>query len=46
MLGKKKAASELCKIINIYPQVLINAKVASNKRNIRKRKRYQNKIQN
>ncbi len=32
MLEKKKTASELCKIINIYPQVLINAKVANNKK--------------
>ena len=33
MLEKQKSASELCKIINIYPQVLINAKVASDKKN-------------
>ena len=32
MLEKQKTASELCKIINIYPQVLINAKVASDKK--------------
>jgi len=33
MLEKQKSASELCSIINIYPQVLINAKVASDKKN-------------
>ena len=32
MLEKQKSASELCNIIKIYPQVLINAKVASNKK--------------
>ena len=32
MLEKKKSASELCKIINIYPQILVNAKVASDKK--------------
>ena len=32
MLEKQKSASELCKIINIYPQVLINAKVSSDKK--------------
>ena len=32
MLEKQKSASELSKIINIYPQVLVNAKVSSNKK--------------
>ncbi|MBR1802372.1 MAG: phosphoglucosamine mutase [Clostridia bacterium] len=32
MLEKQKKASELCEIIRIYPQVLINAKVASDKK--------------
>ncbi len=32
MLEKQKKASELCKIINIYPQVLINAKVCNDKK--------------
>ena len=32
MLEKQKSASDLCKIINIYPQVLVNAKVASDKK--------------
>ena len=32
MLESKKTASEICEIINIYPQVLINAKVASDKK--------------
>ena len=32
MLETQKTASELCKIINIYPQVLVNAKVASDKK--------------
>ena len=32
MLEKKKSASELCKVINIYPQVLINAKVINSKK--------------
>ncbi len=45
---KKKAASELCKIINIYPQVLINAKVANNvkKMIIKRMSDIQNAIQN
>ena len=36
MLEKQKKASELCGIINIYPQVLINAKVASDKKGLYK----------
>ena len=32
MLEKQKSASESCKIINVYPQVLVNAKVASDKK--------------
>ena len=36
MLEKQKKASELCRIINIYPQVLINAKVASDKKGLYK----------
>lgn len=32
MLEKQKKASELCSIINIYPQVLINAKVSNDKK--------------
>lgn len=32
ILEKKNKVSELAKIINIYPQVLINAKVNSNKK--------------
>ena len=32
MLEKQMSASELCKVINIYPQVLINAKVSSDKK--------------
>lgn len=32
LLEKKLSASELCKIIHIYPQVLINAKVNSSKK--------------
>lgn len=32
MLEKKMKASELCKIINIYPQVLVNAKVSNDKK--------------
>ncbi len=32
LLEKKCAASELCSIIKIYPQILINAKVASDKK--------------
>ena len=33
ILEKNKKASEVTKIINIYPQVLINAKVNSEKKN-------------
>ena len=36
MLEKQKKASELCRIISIYPQVLINAKVASDKKGLYK----------
>ena len=36
MLEKQKSASELCKIIKMYPQVLINAKVSSEKKNLYK----------
>lgn len=32
LLVSKKTASELCKIINMYPQVLVNAKVANEKK--------------
>ena len=32
MLIKKKSASELCKIIKMYPQVLVNAKVSAEKK--------------
>ena len=32
MLEKQMKASELCEIINIYPQVLVNAKVNSDKK--------------
>ncbi|MBO5478814.1 MAG: phosphoglucosamine mutase [Clostridia bacterium] len=32
LLEKNVSASEICSIINIYPQVLINAKVASNRK--------------
>ena len=32
MLEKQMKASELCKIINIYPQVLVNAKVSNDKK--------------
>lgn len=32
MLEKAKKVSELAKIINIYPQVLVNAKVKSDKK--------------
>ena len=32
MLEKKEKVSNLCKIINIYPQVLINAKVSADKK--------------
>lgn len=32
MLEKQMKASELCEIINIYPQVLINAKVSNDKK--------------
>ena len=32
MLEKKKSASELCKIIKMYPQVLVNAKVSAEKK--------------
>lgn len=32
LLESKKTASELCKIINMYPQVLVNAKVANEKK--------------
>ena len=32
MLDKKEKVSNLCKIINIYPQVLINAKVSADKK--------------
>ena len=32
ILEKKVSASEACKIINIYPQVLVNAKVSSDKK--------------
>ena len=32
ILEKKISASEACKIINIYPQVLVNAKVSSDKK--------------
>ena len=32
LLEKKVSASEACKIINIYPQVLVNAKVSSDKK--------------
>ena len=33
MLEESKSASELCKVIEIYPQILINAKVASDRKN-------------
>lgn len=33
MLEKKKKASVLCEIIKVYPQVLVNAKVLSEKKN-------------
>ncbi len=46
MLEKQKGASELCKIIKIYPQVLINAKVSSEKKNLYKEdEEIQNEIQ-
>ena len=32
MLEKQMKASKLCEIINIYPQVLINAKVSNDKK--------------
>ncbi len=32
MLEKKQKASELCKIIKMYPQVLVNAKVSNDKK--------------
>ena len=32
LLESKKTASELCEIINMYPQVLVNAKVANEKK--------------
>ena len=32
LLEKNVSASEACKIINIYPQVLVNAKVSSDKK--------------
>ncbi len=32
LLEQQKTASELCKIVKIYPQVLINAKVANDKK--------------
>ena len=32
LLEKNVSASKLCDIIKIYPQVLVNAKVASNKK--------------
>ena len=32
ILGKNKSASEICDIIKIYPQVLVNAKVAGDKK--------------
>ena len=46
MLEKQKSASELCKIIKMYPQVLINAKVSSEKKNLYKEdEEIQNEIQ-
>ena len=33
MLEEQKKASELCEIIKMYPQVLVNAKVSSDKKN-------------
>ena len=36
MLEKQKSASELCNIIKMYPQVLVNAKVSSEKKNLYK----------
>jgi len=46
LLEKNCLASELCNIINIYPQVLINAKVASNKKEeYAKNEEIQEKIQ-
>jgi len=46
MLEKQKSASELCKIIKMYPQVLINAKVSSKKKNLYKEdEEIQNEIQ-
>ena len=36
MLEEQKAASELCNIIKVYPQVLVNAKVSSNKKELYK----------
>ena len=45
LLEKNVSLSELCGIIQIYPQVLINAKVNSNKKNNYKDdKEIQNKI--
>ena len=32
LLEAKKSASEICKIIKVYPQVLVNAKVSSDKK--------------
>ena len=36
MLEKQKSASELCKIIKTYPQVLVNAKVSHDKKELYK----------
>jgi len=36
MLEKQKSASELCKIIKAYPQVLVNAKVSHDKKELYK----------
>ncbi len=36
MLEKQKKASELCHIIKVYPQVLVNAKVANDKKELYK----------
>lgn len=44
MLEEQKKASELCEIIKMYPQVLVNAKVSSDKKiNIKKIRKFKKK---
>lgn len=47
MLESNKSASELCKIIKMYPQVLVNAKIDSKrKKTMKQMMRFKQKLEN